>query len=149
VNNTLFRNGRNGVRLVENDKEDLKREIDLVPDEDKGDIIMLRLVLRSVTEFVKDIKEPLKELFKALAETLEGGKIGKDVAEFYENLKKSGVPEDMAKEMTMEYFKKRMEISNILTSIPSLLGGKKGVGLSDLLSKVKKLEEEESEEEKE
>jgi hypothetical protein len=134
---------------VENDKEDLKREIDLVPDEDKGDIIMLRLVLRSVTEFVKDIKEPLKELFKALAETLEGGKIGKDVAEFYENLKKSDVPEDMAKEMTMEYFKKRMEISNILTSIPSLLGGKKGVGLSDLLSKVKKLEEEESEEEKE
>ena len=133
------------------EKEEIKKEIDLVPEEDKGDIIMLRLVLRSVTEFIRDLKEPLKELFKTISETLEGGKIGKDVAEFYENLKKAGVPEDMAKEMTMEYFKKRMEASSILTSLPSLLGGKlggkEGANFAELIGKVKKLSEEQEEEE--
>ncbi len=135
------------------EEEEIKKELDLVPEEDKGDIVMLRLVLRSLTEFVRDLKEPLKELFKALSETLEGEKIGREVAEFYENLKKAGIPEDMAKEMTLEYFRKKMEISNVLTSLPSLLGGKLGgkesINLSELVSKVKNMNMEQDEDKEE
>ena len=74
----------------------------------------LREVLKAVTEFIEGIKGPIKELVSMVLEELGGEKLGRDVAAFYKSLVDSGVPEDMAREMTMQYFRER------ISAVPSI-----------------------------
>ncbi len=73
------------------------------------DIEELRMVFGAITDFVRDLKEPLQDLLKTMAEALSGEQLGREVAAFYNELVKSGVPEEMAREMTREFFQRKLE----------------------------------------
>jgi hypothetical protein len=139
------------LNSMNDEKKNEKNFLDMIPEEDRGDIIMLRMVLKSVTEFLKEAKEPIEDLFKVLGTSLDGGKIGQDVAKFYQSLIESGIPEDMAKQMTTEYFHKRLEAANIIGSLTNLLGkGSFKLGeLKKILGKVSEEKDEVLEEEEE
>lgn len=93
------------------------------PRKDGGNTEELREILGAVTEFIAGLKEPVKELLDTLAQSLNGEKLGREVASFYKQLVDSGIPEDMAKEMTKEYFRKRLESAPNLGSLMEMLGG--------------------------
>jgi len=78
-----------------------------------SDVAELREVLRAISEFLKELREPIKDLLSALTSALDGGKLGEDVAKFYRSLKESGLPEEVAIEMTKQYFRERLEAANV------------------------------------
>ncbi|MEB3859840.1 MAG: hypothetical protein LRS43_01365, partial [Desulfurococcales archaeon] len=80
----------------------------------REDVEELRGVLSAVSDFIASLKEPIKDLLSAIAGPIEGGKLGREVGDFYRGLKESGVPDDIALQMTREYFKRRLE------SLPSI-----------------------------
>lgn len=92
-------------------------------EEEEHDVEELKEVLGAVTEFIASLKEPIKELLDTLAQSLNGEKLGREVASFYKQLVDSGIPEDMAKEMTKEYFRKRLESAPNLGSIMNMFKG--------------------------
>ena len=90
------------------------------------DVEELRMVLGAITDFVKGLKEPLQDLLKTVAEALSGEQLGREVANFYNELIRTGVPEDMAKEMTREFFQRKLEaapsIGKLLESFTKFKG---------------------------
>ncbi len=82
--------------------------------EEKSDVEELREVLSAISDFLKELKEPLEKLFNTLLSAMDGSKLGEEVAAFYKKLRESGMPEDMAAEMTREYFKTRVESFNLM-----------------------------------
>lgn len=97
------------------------------PQREESEAEELKEILGAVTEFIASLKEPIKELLDTLAQSLDGERLGREVASFYKQLVDSGIPEDMAKEMTKEYFKKRLESAPNLGSIMNMFrGGFKG-----------------------
>lgn len=83
----------------------------------RGDVEELREVLRSVSEFIRELREPLEKLLDTLLSAMDGSKVGGDVAAFYRKLREEGVPEDLAGEMTREYFRARIQAFNIVDLI--------------------------------
>ncbi|MCE4613114.1 MAG: hypothetical protein F7C07_04715 [Desulfurococcales archaeon] len=80
----------------------------------REDVEELREVLTAISDFLSSLKEPVRELLSAIVGPIEGGKLGREIGDFYRGLKESGVPEEMAVQMTREYFRKRLE------SLPSV-----------------------------
>jgi len=74
------------------------------------DGLELKYVLKAISDFLRDIKEPLENILNSAMSLISGDRLGKDVGSFYKNLVESGVPEDMAKEMTKEYFESRIAL---------------------------------------
>ena len=70
-------------------------------------------ILKAVGEFLKSLEEPLMKLLQVFLDTMNGEKLGKDVAAFYSQLKDSGMPEDVAVQMTKEYFEKRTAVADL------------------------------------
>lgn len=81
---------------------------------EKSDVEELREVLSAISDFLKELKEPIEKLFNTLLSAMDGSKLGEEVAAFYKKLRESGMPEDMAAEMTREYFKTRVESFNLM-----------------------------------
>ncbi len=81
----------------------------------------IRGILRAVSEFIIDLKEPLKEMLDAMVNVLEGKKLGEEVAVFYKKLKEAGMPEDMVREMTKEFLEKKLETAPSVGSLISKL----------------------------
>jgi Arc/MetJ-type ribon-helix-helix transcriptional regulator len=96
---------------------------------DWEDIAELRVVLKSVTEFLDSIVDPLRRLLDVLFSTFDGSKLGKEVGTFYKNLIESGVPEDIAAQLTREYFEKRLSIADIAKLFKEALGKGFGKGI--------------------
>jgi hypothetical protein len=92
----------------------------------RSDVEELREVLRSVSEFVRDLEEPIERLLNTLMSALDGSKLGEEVAAFYRKLRESGVPEDMAAEMTREYFRARIEPFSLGRLLSKALRGEAG-----------------------
>ena len=69
----------------------------------------VREILKAVSEFIESLKQPIKEFIDMMMSSLDGQKLGEDVAKFYKELKSSGVPDELAKEMVKEFFRKRLE----------------------------------------
>ncbi len=90
------------------------------------DIEELRMVFGAITDFVKDLKEPLQDLLKTMAEALSGEQLGREVAAFYNELIKSGVPEEMAREMTREFFQRKLEAAPSIGKLLESFSGFKG-----------------------
>ncbi len=85
----------------------------------------LREIFAAISGFLRDIREPLKDLINILVDALNGEKIGKEVAAFYNTLIKNGVPEELAKEMAKEFFNKKLEsapsVSKMLSSFTDMM----------------------------
>ncbi len=85
-------------------------------EDDWEDIAKLSVVLDSIVEFIDKLEAPLSKLIKTLLGQLNGEELGREIATFYKQLIDSGMPEDLAAELTRELFKKK-------TSLGDLLGG--------------------------
>lgn len=93
---------------------------------EEKDVKELEAVFDAITKFIKDIQQPLRELFETLLSPIRGDIFGKELASFYNNLREGGVPEEMAQKMTMEYFEKRIRILDTLGSLGGLLSRLQG-----------------------
>lgn len=96
------------------------REHKHVEKEEERDIEELREVLGAITDFINNLKQPIKELLDTLTQGLSGERLGKEVASFYKQLIDADIPEEMAKKMTEEYFRKRLETAPSLGSIMNM-----------------------------
>ncbi len=100
-------------------------EIGVKPKEEKEewreDVEELQEVLKAVSQFISDLKEPIKDIITMLMNALDGKKLGEDVAQFYRRLIDSGVPEDMARDLTKEFFQKKLESAPKLSSLVEML----------------------------
>ena len=74
----------------------------------EGDVQELKEVLGALSEFLKGLSEPLEKLIDTILKVADGRRVGEEVAAFYKSLKESGMPDEVALEMTREYFKKRI-----------------------------------------
>lgn len=108
------------------------------------DVRELEGIFKAISNFIRDIQEPLQELIETLIGPIKGDRFGEELAEFYKKLKESGMPEDLAQKMTLEYFEKRMKILDALGSLGGILS--KGPWMQGFSYKG---EEEKEEEEKE
>ncbi len=93
--------------------------------EEKSEAVELKEVLDAVSGFLKGLKEPLMDIINTILDSLSGEKLGVEVASFYKRLVDSGVPENLAAEMTKEYMEKRL---NAVPSLGSLLESFGGMG---------------------
>jgi hypothetical protein len=97
---------------------------------DWEDVEVLRGVLKAVSDFLKDIREPLKGLMDFALGSIDGERVGSDVARFYQKLREAGVPEDLAAQLTRDYFKARMEsvnLPNLMREFMERFGGRLGI----------------------
>ena len=78
-------------------------------------------ILKAVSEFLKSLEGPITKLLDTFLSTLNGEKLGSDVASFYAKLKESGMPDEVAVEMTREYFEKRTSIADITKLIGTFI----------------------------
>lgn len=108
------------------------------------DVRELREVLQTISSFLRDIKEPVNELLNILINALNGEKLGREVSAFYNMLLKNGVPEELARKMTEEFFRQKLEsapsIDRILSSLTSMVGKHK---VKEFFKKREKSEEKE------
>jgi len=104
--------------------------------------------LMAISEFLKDLKEPITELIKAITGGLSGDQIGKDVAQFYKHLIEAGIDKELAREMTLEYFRKRTSMADLGSMLMKMFSKGKGFAIAGKSrSEEKELEEEEEEKE--
>jgi len=104
------------------------------------DVEELRGVLSAISEFLSSIKAPIKEIIETLGGSLDGSKLGEEVGNFYSNLISAGIPEDMAKKMTEEFFRRKLEsaptISNLMNTFMSAMKGPMGQKRSENVESV-------------
>lgn len=84
-----------------------------------SDILELKGVLEAIGDFLGSITPKLRELLGVLFEQFNGESVGRDVANFYKQIKTSGLDEETAREMTMKYFEERISVVKILNEILS------------------------------
>jgi len=88
----------------------------------------VREVLRAVSEFLEGLRNPFKEFIDMIMTTMDGKRVGEEVASFYKSLTEKGVPEDLAKEMTKDFLKRRLEaapsIGGLVKAIENAIKGK-------------------------
>ena len=92
----------------------------------KEDAEEIREILSAVSDFLKELKDPIEKLINTLLSLLEGEKVGRDVAAFYQKLKEAGIPEDLAVDMTRRYFEERVSTLNIIKKLGELAASSKG-----------------------
>jgi hypothetical protein len=81
----------------------------------------LRAVLEAVGDFLDRLRGPLRELVSIMLTVMDGAQLGEDVANFYRRLKDSGMPDDVALEMTRQYFRERLQAANLANMLARLI----------------------------
>jgi len=103
-------------------------------------------VLKTVSEMVPNL---VKGVIGAIFSAEVGKEMGTAAANFYQELKAGGLPEDVAVKMTQDYIKTFTDIGNLIKGMSSQKGGltiehHKGEDLSkEIGEKIKKKIEEE------
>ena len=104
--------------------------------------------LMAISEFLRDLKEPITELIKAITGGLSGDQIGKDVAQFYKHLIEAGIDKELAREMILEYFRKRTAMADLGSMLMKMFSkGREFVGTGRHRSEGEEAEGEERGEE--
>ncbi len=86
------------------------------------DVEELKAVLGAVSDFLQSLMEPVKGLIDATTSALEGGKLGREIAEFYSSLKESGMPEEMIRDLTREFFREKLKAIPNISNLANLIG---------------------------
>ena len=95
--------------MSESERKDISRDIE-----------ELREVLNAVSEFLMNLKQPIKELLEMTMSALDGRKLGEEVASFYESLVSKGVPRELAEDMAKEFLRRKLEsVPNISDFVKS------------------------------
>ena len=77
----------------------------------------LKFILTSISEWIDKGKDLVREIVNSLTSSLDGRKLGEDIAAFYNSLKNSGLPDELINEMVREYYKRRLEAIPSITEI--------------------------------
>ena len=80
-------------------------------------------ILNAVLDFMKNAREPMREFMEFITSFISGEKVGEEVAVFYKKLVDNGVPDDLAKQLTMRFLEKRLEPVPSISSLAKLLQG--------------------------
>lgn len=86
------------------------------------DGLELKYIFDAISGFLKEIKDPLKDLLDAVLSPLDGDKLGKDLGSLYRNLKESDVPEDLASEIIKKYFETKLSVFKIFEKLQNVVG---------------------------
>jgi len=81
------------------------------------DVIELRGIFSAIVDFLRELSTPLKELMSIVQSGIAGDKLGKDIAEFYRNLKESGLPDEIIVEMVKKYYDDRMSLLRLINRL--------------------------------
>lgn len=100
----------------------------------------LHEIFSVISEFIASIKAPIKEFIDMFLTSLSGEKLGKEVAALYKELKESGMPEDMVKEMVQEFFRRKLEAAPTIASLAKML--KDALGKGELLRRGREIPKE-------
>lgn len=101
----------------------------------------IKEILEAVTPFLEKLKDMAKELINIITTSMDGEKLGKDIANLYKELKEAGLPDEMINEMIRDFYRKKLEsMPTISELVKSFVG--------TFMMKEKKKEEEEIREEK-
>ncbi|RLF22148.1 MAG: hypothetical protein DRN15_09865 [Thermoprotei archaeon] len=87
-----------------------------------SDVEEVRGILKAIADFLKDIREPIKDLLDTLMGSLRGYVLGEDVANFYKKLKEAGIDDNKAYELTRQYLSKRMLTTELIDRLLSGIG---------------------------
>ena len=85
--------------------------------EEDEDIEDLRKVLSTVTEFMYQIKDLVKEFLDTLSKSFDGEKLGREVAQMYKSLVEAGMPPDKAYELAQRFLEAKLEAIPRLSSL--------------------------------
>ncbi len=108
----------------------------------RSEVYELREVFKAISEFLKDIREPLEYLMNTFLGSMDGGKLAKDLAAFYKALVESGMDEQTAKQWTERYFNERLKLMPNLSELLSrFFMERRGPGLRELVEEREREEE--------
>ncbi len=85
-----------------------------------------RNILEIVDRVLARLEEAAVRLSREAQEAVKGERLGRDVAAFYHSLVDSGVPEDLARELTHLYLEKRLEKTPTVADVAQAVLGKSG-----------------------
>lgn len=97
-----------------------------VSEKEVSDVVELKEVLKALSEFLKEIREPLEDLLKLIIESSSGEKLAKEVAAFYKSLVESGIDENMARRLTEKFFEERLRALPSLGLLSDIIKGYTG-----------------------
>ncbi len=82
-----------------------------------SEIEEIKDILTAITEFIKDISGPLKDLISVIESSIAGDKLARDISEFYKGLKDSGLPDDIINDLVKKYYDDRVSTLRSLGKI--------------------------------
>mgnify|MGYP000170860259 CR=1 FL=1 len=97
--------------------------------EEEEDVEKLKELLKAVSDFIKELKEPIADILNVFMSSMSGDKVGSDVASFYNKLIESGMSKELAEELTKKYFEERISAAKLAENIMRKLGGVGGIGM--------------------
>ncbi len=115
------------------DREEHVNERERRMSEDEEDIEDLSRLLNIVADFLNQLKDMAKEFIDMFASSLDGSKLGREVAEMYKSLVEAGMPPEKAMEFTEKFFNAKLEaspkmsklIEQLQAAFSGLVSGKK------------------------
>ncbi|MCS7385180.1 MAG: hypothetical protein NDF55_00375 [archaeon GB-1867-005] len=110
-------------------------------EEKRENIEELKKVFSTIVNFVKEVKTPLIDLIKSIMTVVSGSDLGEDVATFYKKLKESGMPQEVAVNLTSNYLSARLSILKEFGSIISNLASKKKWSPEEIEELIKEAKE--------
>ena len=75
---------------------------------EEGDAEELREILDTVSKFLRELKDLVKDILDAIMSSYDGARLGKELGEFYKSLVEAGVPEEQALELMKQFYDKKM-----------------------------------------
>ncbi len=89
----------------------------------RSEVEALREVLNALTDFLKELGPLLSKLVKDIMDSMNGERVGENVAAFYRKLRESGMPEEMIAELTRKYCENLLVAGKLLEKVAKGLGG--------------------------
>lgn len=74
----------------------------------------LKVAKEIVAVIFDKIGQIARDIINAVMSSLDGRKLGQEIAEFYQMLKSSGLPDKVVEEMVVDFYKRKLEL------VPSL-----------------------------
>jgi hypothetical protein len=116
------------MSVEEKDREEhVDEEEEGVSEEEEKDIEDLNRVLSIVADFLNQLKDMVKEFIDMFASSLDGSKLGREVAGMYKSLVEAGMPPDKAMEFTEKFFNAKLEaapkMSKLIEQLQEMFSG--------------------------
>lgn len=82
------------------------------------DVEELKEVLSAISVFLKDLAPTIKDIMRAVLDSMSGEALGEDAGRFYKKLVEMGMREDEAMELTRKFLERKMAVVDVAKLIP-------------------------------